>query len=88
MQYIKNFFVRIFYKPSIKLSLDKKHRVKLTITNSDKIQTLNMLYSAVRQISRVMGMDSPRQLINYLDKMDRGLIRHQKQEERKVKYKK
>ncbi len=86
---------KFFFKPKIKAKLIRGgSAVKVSVINATAEQTIIILFLAVKQIAKGMGMDF-RQMMNKLVDLDKTIIKAQNhdkkikyQQEQKVKHRK
>lgn len=78
-------FINKFIRPSIKAWLLKGNAVKVTFTNTSREEAVLVSFAVIQQLAAHLGMDK-RALLNKMLKMDSGVARIKKQEERDQKY--
>mgnify|MGYP001178303967 CR=1 FL=1 len=77
-----------FRKPTIKAKLVKGGtKVKVSLINANKEQTMTLLFLQMKQIAAYMKME-PRALMNKVIDLDKTIVKSQKLEQKAVKYKK
>lgn len=76
----------IFRSPTLKAKMIKGGaQVKVSLINLKPQQTMILLFMAIKQIAKSLGMQD-RELMNKIIALDKSIVRDEKHAERKAKY--
>lgn len=78
-------FINKFIKPSIKAWLLAGNQVKVNFTNTSREEAVLVAFAMIQQLAAHLGMDK-RAVLNKMLKMDSGVVKMKKQQEREAKY--